>query len=228
MSRPSPRPRPPRSGFTLIELLVAVAIMGALVLMAQATYVIYMRDSVEAVLKQNLFTMRHALQQFYADHGRYPYDGQDQWGNEVGFLDSATSELTQGIRSGPGNQFPVNRVRYLLEIPTDPTTNQANWRLIPFDGNANWEPYSDSGTAAPNDFDNGEGNGVWDDGTEPLNDDTGDPASEIGGDPATRFGRGDGRPTRGEPKVDDDPWPGGTDPPDVQDVVSSNPDWQHL
>lgn len=210
-----------RAGFTLIELLVAVAIMGALVLMAQATYVIYMRESVDATLRQNLYQLRNAVQQFYADHGRYPYDGQDSFGNPIGFLDTATSELTQGVRSGANNQFPTNRIRYLMEIPIDPTTNMANWRLIPYDNDGDWQPFSDVGNPGlANDFENGEGNGVWDGAPEPLNDDTG---STDG------YGEGDGRPNRGEANVDEDGFDaGGTDPPDVQDVVSSNSVWQHL
>lgn len=224
-----------RTGFTLIELLVAVAIMGALVIMAQATYVVYMRDAVEAALRQNLFQMRSALQQFYSDHGRYPYDGRDSFGNEIGFLDSATSELTQGVRSGPNNQFPANRIRYLMEIPIDPTTNMANWRLIPYDNDGDWVAFGDVGVlVVANDFDKGEGNGVWDSADEDLNDDVGETAGKQ--DPVPDFGEGDGRPTIGEPNVDNGPWTGvcpgtctgGTDPPDVQDVVSSNPVWQHL
>ncbi len=219
-----------RSAFTLIELLVAVAMMGALVLMAQATYVIYMRDSVESTLRQNLFVMRSAIQQFYSDHGRYPYDVEDSFGNRIGFLDTNTSELTQGVRSGPNNQFPKNRVRYLMEIPVDPTTNQANWRLIPYDGNENWNSFSDNGVeAVSNDFNAGEGNGIWDEAVEDLNDDCGEkapgaPCSDGG------FGRGDGRPNRGENNVDEDPFSGGsgTDPFDVQDITSANKTWEHL
>lgn len=219
-----------RGGFTLIELLVAVAIMGALVLMAQATYIIYMRDSVEATLKQNLWSMRNAIQQFYADHGRYPYDGIDPHGNPCGILDSATSELTQGVRIGPNNLFPTgSRTRYLMEIPIDPTTNQANWRVIPYDNDGDWRPFDDRGNPAiPNDFSNGEGNGIWDQGTESLLDDLGEDGIVDSGD----FGEGDGRPNVNEPNVDEDDFPGnGTlvnDPPDVQDVTSSNPDWEFL
>lgn len=228
-----------------MELLVAVTIMGALVLMAQGTYVVYMRDSVESALRHNLFQLRAAIQQFYADHGRYPYDRQDAFGNRLGFLDTATSELTQGVRVGPGNVYPDERVRYLLEIPIDPTTNQINWILLPNDNDGDWQAFSDSGQpAASNDFENGEGNGIWDAGVEALNDDAGDPQTEIGGNPDTRFGRGDGRPTRGEPRVDEDPFDGinndgdvdpvtgeqiiDEDPFDVRDVVSANPDYRHL
>ncbi len=228
-----------RSGFTLIELLVAVAIMGGLVLMAQATYVIYMRDSVEATLRNNLVQIRAAIQQFYADHGRYPFDGLDQFvdpgpANVIGFLDTASSELTQGVRAGSGNQFPTERTRYLMEIPVDPTTNQINWRVLPHDDDEDWVTFEDSGVlAAPNDFSAGEGNGIWD-AVEDLKDDTGNPNDLLGPDPVSdRYGRGDGKPTRGEPRVDEDPWVNGnpnsgTDPPNVKDVVSSNRDFMHL
>lgn len=218
-----------RRGFTLIELLVAVAIMGALVLMAQATYVIYMRDSIEATLRQNLWSLRNAIQQFYADHGRYPYDGTDVHGNSVGLLDTASSELSQGVRKGPGNEFPDNRTRYLMEIPIDPTTSQANWRVIPYDNDGDWLPFDDRGDpGVANDFQNGEGNGVWDPTYEALRDDKGEDKTDNTGD----FGEGDGRPNRGEDNVDEDDFPGnGTmvpDPPDAQDVTSSNPDWEFL
>lgn len=222
-----------RRGFTLIELLVAVAIMGALVLMAQATYLVYMRDSVDATLKQNLGVLRNAIQQFYADHGRYPYDGTDEHGNEIGFLDSDTSELTQGVRSDL-NQWPENRVRYLVEIPIDPTTNQANWRIIPYDNDGDWVPFSDTGDpGTPNDYGAGEGNSVWDSGTEDLNNDKGEDNIDNTGD----YGEGDGRPTVGEDRVDEDPIDGidndgdgviDEDPPDVQDITSANPEWEHL
>lgn len=239
MMKPAlPPPRYPRRGgrgFTLIELLVAVAIMGALVLMAQATYVVYMRNSVDSTLRHNLFQLRSALQQFYADHGRYPYNGRDVYGNAIGFLDSTSSEMTQGVRAAAANVFPTNRIRYLVEIPLDPSTNQANWRVLPHDNDQDWRRFSDSGTAAPNDFANGEGNGIWDgDPPEAVNDDIGDPSEP---NLTLRFGRGDGRPTRGEPKVDEDPFDNvdndgdgivDEDPPDVRDVVSSNRDFQHL
>lgn len=230
--RPPPRARS-RRGFTLVEILVALVILATLTLMAQATYVSYMRESVEATLKHNLFQLRHAIQQFYADHGRYPYDGSDAFGNPVGFLDNSTSELTQGVRKcrdgavGCDDPFPKNRVRYLLEIPIDPTTNQANWRLLPYDNDGDWETFSDVGNpGTPNDFTAGEGNGVWD-AIEPLNDDVG----------FANYGKGDGKPTRGEPNVDEDPFGNGdedgdgvidNDPPDVRDIVSSNPVYEHL
>lgn len=215
-----------RHSFTLIELLVAVAIMGALVLMAQGTYVIYMRDSLDATLKHNLFQLRAAIQQFYADHGRYPYDGLDHHGNAIGFLDTATSELTQGVRLGAGGAMPNERTRYLIEIPVDPSTNQINWRMLPHDGDGDWRTFDDTGLpGTANDFENGEGNGIWD-GFPPE-----DPNDDVGGPDG--YGEGDGKPTRGEPNVDEDGFgPGdGTednDYPDVRDVVSSNPDFEHL
>src|SRR5581483_10678147 len=110
------------------------SILSGLVMMASAIYSGYVRDANVEVLKQNLFALRSAIQQFYSDHGRYPLHGPDVFGNRVSFLDNATSELVQGPHKttdhGSGNNFgyPKNRVRYLPEIPIDSTTNLANWR----------------------------------------------------------------------------------------------------
>src|SRR5262245_59241482 len=60
------------SGFTLIELLVVLSIIVILASMGLAQYrnsVIY---SSEAVLKQQLFSMRDAIDQYYADKGQHP------------------------------------------------------------------------------------------------------------------------------------------------------------
>ncbi|MBI4871280.1 MAG: prepilin-type N-terminal cleavage/methylation domain-containing protein [Candidatus Riflebacteria bacterium] len=127
-------PEPGAWGFTLVELLVTVAILLALTLMASGIYIQYVKWGEEAVLGNNLNTMRGALQQFYADNGRYPFHGK-VFDVNVGFLDDSTSELRQGAlkfarkdeknwkaRRGP-------RVQYLDEIPLDPSTNSKDWTL---------------------------------------------------------------------------------------------------
>ncbi|MBI4865171.1 MAG: type II secretion system protein [Candidatus Riflebacteria bacterium] len=129
-------PRRCGTGFTMVELLVTMTILISLVVMASAVYSTYVRDADIQVLKQNLFMMRSAIQQFYLDHGRYPLDGADVYGNRVTFLDNATSELVHGVRSALDRQgannfgFPKKRVRYLPEIPIDPTTNLVNWQIL--------------------------------------------------------------------------------------------------
>lgn len=119
----------------MVELLVTMSILTGLVMMASAVYSGYVRDANVQVLKENLFAMRSAIQHFYSDHGRYPLHGSDIHGNKVSFLDNASSELVQGPhRTRDGGQtndfgYPKTRVRYLTEIPIDPTTNLANWDM---------------------------------------------------------------------------------------------------
>jgi general secretion pathway protein G len=61
-----------RSGFTLIELIVVMAILATLLTLAIPRYFASVDRSKEAVLKQNLSTVRDALDQFHSDTGKYP------------------------------------------------------------------------------------------------------------------------------------------------------------
>ena len=61
-------------GFTLIELLVVVAIVGILAAVAVGNYKRNIVRAKEAVLKENLFTMRTQISNYFSDKGRHPYD----------------------------------------------------------------------------------------------------------------------------------------------------------
>ena len=90
------------SGFTLIELLVVMAIIAILLTLAVPRYFSSVDNSKEAVLKQNLATLRDSLDKYYADTGRYP---------------DALEDLV--------------KKRYLRAIPFDPITeSDATWVLI--------------------------------------------------------------------------------------------------
>ncbi len=89
-------------GFTLIELLVVLAIVGTLLSIAAPRYFHSVDASKEAVLAENLRIARKAIDQFYADSGRYP---------------AALDEL-------------VAR-RYLRALPVDPVAgNSTEWTLV--------------------------------------------------------------------------------------------------
>lgn len=64
-------------GFTLIELLVVFAILATLLTLAVPRYFSSVERSKEAVLKQNLSTLRNAIDQFYGDTGTYPERFED-------------------------------------------------------------------------------------------------------------------------------------------------------
>ena len=94
-----------RAGFTVIELLVVVSIIVILAGMAMAQYRGSVTRAQEAVLMKDLFTMRDALDQYYADKQRY-----------APTLDAL---VTEG---------------YLRQIPKDPFTGSAEtWQTIQAD-----------------------------------------------------------------------------------------------
>ena len=90
-------------GFTLIELLVVASILIVLAGIGLAQYKNGKTRASEAVLKQDLFNLRDAIDQYYADKGQYP-----------GTLDELVS------------------AGYLRRIPDDPfTMSNATWQVIP-------------------------------------------------------------------------------------------------
>jgi general secretion pathway protein G len=64
-------------GFTLIELLVVVAIIGVLAAVAVGQYQRNIVKAKEAVLRENLFTIRTQINNYFADKGKYPADLQE-------------------------------------------------------------------------------------------------------------------------------------------------------
>jgi general secretion pathway protein G len=91
------------AGFTLIELMVVIALISVLAGMGVVMY----RNSVvrtkEAVLREDLFRMRDAIDQYYADKAKYPAS-----------LESLVSD------------------GYLRQVPKDPITNSSEtWVTVP-------------------------------------------------------------------------------------------------
>ena len=89
-------------GFTLIELLIVISLIFVLAGIALVQYQNSIKRTKEAVLKQDLFRMRDAIDQFYADKNKYPAS-----------LDELVSE------------------KYLRRVPQDPFTNSADtWQTV--------------------------------------------------------------------------------------------------
>ena len=90
-------------GFTLIELLVVLAIISTLLTLAMPRYFSSLQKSKEAVMKENLWVMRDALDKYYGDAGKYPDRLED-----------------------------LAIKKYLRAIPIDPITgNSTSWHVIP-------------------------------------------------------------------------------------------------
>jgi general secretion pathway protein G len=96
-------------GFTLIELLVVASILIVLAAMALVQYRNGVIRAREGVLMTDLFHMRDAIDQYYADKTQYP-----------GTLDALVSD------------------GYLRKIPDDPfTRSSATWQAIPSEPDPN-------------------------------------------------------------------------------------------
>lgn len=89
-------------GFTLIELLIVVTLIVIIAGIGMSTYSTSVARAKEAVLRENLFRMRDAIDQFYADKASYPSD--------------LSALVTEG---------------YLRQIPRDPFTESADtWQTV--------------------------------------------------------------------------------------------------
>jgi general secretion pathway protein G len=92
-----------QKAFTLIEMLVVMSVIGLLLAITAPRYSEHVDRAREAVLRQNLASLRDAIDKFYADRARYPADLQ---------------ELVQ--------------MRYLRQAPLDPLTDRFDsWVLVP-------------------------------------------------------------------------------------------------
>jgi general secretion pathway protein G len=97
---PSLTPTPSRGsrGFTMMELMVVIAIILVLIAMAAGRYERSVARAKEAVLKQDLQTMRGAIEQFTLDKQQAP------------------QSLDDLVSAG-----------YLREVPMDPITRARDW-----------------------------------------------------------------------------------------------------
>lgn len=96
-------------GFTLVELLIVISLISILAAMGLVQYRNSVLSARESVLHTDLFRMRDAIDQYYADKGKYPSS-----------LDSLVSE------------------GYMRKIPEDPMTKSAEtWVTVPAEPDPN-------------------------------------------------------------------------------------------
>ena len=92
-----------QNGFTLIELLIVIALISILATMGVVQYKNSVNSTKEAVLHTDLFRMRDAIDQYYADKNKYPAS-----------LDVLVSD------------------GYMRKIPEDPMTHSTDtWQTVP-------------------------------------------------------------------------------------------------
>jgi general secretion pathway protein G len=89
------------AGFTLLEMMIVIVIMGILMSIALPIYNQSLVRSREAVLRQDLFTLRSLISQYTLDKQKAP---------------QSLDDLVQG--------------GYIKVLPKDPMTNEANWEVV--------------------------------------------------------------------------------------------------
>lgn len=91
-----------QNGFTFVELMIVMAITALLLSIAVPRYFEGLKRAREAILQDDLATMRKAIDNYYGDKGVYP--------------DTLDTLVTQ---------------RYLRFIPEDPVTERADtWQVV--------------------------------------------------------------------------------------------------
>ncbi len=72
VATPASRSRRPQQGFTLLELMIVMIIIGTLAAIAIPSYMNNVRHAREAVLKEDLHTMRTAIDSYTVDKEKAP------------------------------------------------------------------------------------------------------------------------------------------------------------
>lgn len=120
--------RPDKHGFTLIELVIVMATIALLLTLAVPRYFQTIDNGKINVQRQNIATIRDAIDKFYGDQARYPKSLQE-----------------------------LVLQRYLRAVPVDPMTDLPNWIVVEpqdpalggvFDIRSAWRPKEASDDAS--------------------------------------------------------------------------------
>lgn len=124
-------------GFTLIEIMIVVTLVILLSAIAFATYRNSVQRGREAVLREDLFRLRDAIDQFYADKGKYPADLEELASSNYirrvpvdPMTNSSSSWVTEQAEPDPNNptaQIGISNVKSGAEGTGLDGSNYSDW-----------------------------------------------------------------------------------------------------
>src|SRR6516164_9172070 len=126
-----------REGFTLVELLIVISLISILAAMGIVQYRNSVTSAKESVLRTDLFRMRDAIDQYYADKSKYP-STLDALVSEgymrrlpvdpfTGSADSWTTEPAEPDPSNPGADPGVYNVKSSAQGTALDGTSYSDW-----------------------------------------------------------------------------------------------------
>ncbi len=101
-----------KKGFTLIEIIIVLVLIGILVSIITPIYRSSIFRAREAVLKENLFQIRDAINKYYQDKHKYPTSLED-----------------------------LVTHKYLRKIPMDPIRRAHEWEPVRFEPGEDMEDF---------------------------------------------------------------------------------------
>lgn len=105
-------------GFTLVELLVVITLLALMLSVVLPQYLTSLDKGKETILKNNLNSLRVAIDHYYADQGVYPVT-----------LDILVKE------------------KYIRNVPIDPIAQNKNWKITYYEDNPNLGIYDVSSSS---------------------------------------------------------------------------------
>jgi general secretion pathway protein G len=123
-----------KKAFSLVELMIVVAIIGILAALVTPKISNYAQQAKEAAARENLQTLRSAIELYASQHGGVPpgYANNDvsTVPNQLTFalqmLKATNASGVDGDRSMPGFVYGP----YLMKLPKNPLTNGTGIRMV--------------------------------------------------------------------------------------------------
>lgn len=126
-------------GFTLVELLVVLAILSVLVTVTIAAFRSSQSRGRDAERKSDLKQIANAVELFYSDYGKYPFDT----GTVLNACPYDPSTGNGSACSWGSGEFTDGKTVYIKTVPKDPNSgSHYYYRIVPGSNNQKFQVFA--------------------------------------------------------------------------------------